>query len=271
MSDVIRKLSDLKKVFDQINLLRKAGRDVQRSFEAAERAARTGLLTGDDEATIMADAIARHFQELFRECARWDETKWVEATSYNAFDPSTYAPAVAAVKNDRQRFLNLREGFTGMAQLLQIKRISDNIDVKKLAKAWVPSLIAINEIHRQDVISRFNGLAATMDTMAAKLDNVLKAIDRPAGSAGASVGQFNFASLSPGAALVTRVPLLRGRVWAYPSFCKLTFDVPAGTPFTVRGVQTVEKWFDVEARNLVGLTLRCSAAEGASLFTTTRA
>lgn len=43
-----------------------------------------------------------------------------------------------------------------MLQLLQIKRISDNIDVKKIAKAWAPSLIAINEIHRQDVISRFN-------------------------------------------------------------------------------------------------------------------
>ena len=266
MSDVITKVAELKKVYDQLNSLRKAGNDVQKSFEAAGRAAQTGLLTGDDEATIMADAIARNFEQLFRECARWDETSWIAQTGYNAFNPATYAPAVAALKQDRGRFLVLRDAFTGLAQLLQVKRISDNIDVKRIAKAWAPSLIALDEIHRQDVISRLQRLARTTEQITARLDNVLKAVDRPAVAA-ALPGGFDFATLNPGAALCTRVPLLRQRTWAYPAFCRLTFDVPAGTPFQVRGVQIVEKWFDVEARNLVGLKLRCSAAEGASIFT----
>jgi len=265
MSDVIKKFADLKKVYDQIQSLRKAGQDVQRSFDAAERAARSGLLTGDDEATIMADAIARHFQDLFRECARWDENKWIEQTSYNSFSPATHAPAIALLQQDRQRILGLRDGFTGMAQLLQVKRISDNLDVKKLAKAWVPSLIAINEIHRQDVIGRFQALSRTCEQIAGRLDNVLKAVSRPAGQASLAP-DFEFATLMPGTSLVTRVPLLRTRTWKYPSFCRLTFDVPAGTPFVARGVQTVEKWFDVEARQLVGLRLRCSADEGRGIF-----
>ena len=268
MGDVIRKLAELKKVYDQINSLRKAGKDVQRSFDACERAARSGLLTGDDEATIMADAVARHFHDMFAECARWDETKWVEQTNYNAFNPSTYATAIAALKSDRERFSHLREAFIGMAQLLQVKRISDNIDVKKIAKAWAPSLIVLNEIHRQEVISRFQGLAASMEKMAARLDNVIKAIDRPATTNAPSMAGFNFATLSPGTTVVTRVPLLRARAWSYPAFCRLTLDVPVGTLFTVRGIQTVEKWFDVEAKNQVGLKLRCSAAEGASIFRT---
>jgi hypothetical protein len=70
----------------------------------------------------------------------------------------------------------------------------------------------------------------------------------------------------PGTPLVTKVPLLRMRTWAYPSFCRLTFDVPAGTAFVARGVQRVEKWFDAEARDSVGLTLRCSADEGRGIF-----
>jgi hypothetical protein len=263
MSDVIRKMADMKKVYDQIKTVRKAGKDVQRSFEAAERAARSGLLTGDDEATIMADAIARHFQELFRECSRWDETKWIEQTTYNSLNPATHAPAIAELKQDRERFRGLREGFIGLAQLLQIKRISDNIDVKRIAKLWAPSLLAINEIHRQDVISHFEGLARTSEQMVKRLDNVLAAVDRPASAVPAG---FNFSMLNPGAALVTRVPLLRTRMWAYPAFCRLTADVPAGTPFAVRGVHTLEKWFDVEAKYLAGLKLRCSASEGASIF-----
>lgn len=266
MSDVLKKMTELKKVYDQINSLRKAGRDVERSFDACERAARSGLLTGDDEATIMADAIARHFQQLFAECARWDETTWLMQTQYNSFSPSTYAPAIAELKSDRIRFRNLREGFVGIVQLLQIKRISDNIDVKKIAKAWAPSLIAINEIHRQDVIGRFNALAGSAERMAVRLDNVLKVVDRPAVANGGSTGGFDFSTLWPGMALVTRVPLLRARAWAYPTFCRLTFDVPVGTSFSVRGIQTVEKWFDVEAKNQVGLKLRCSAGEGAAIF-----
>ena len=268
MSDLIAKMAELKKVYDQINSLRRAGKDVQRSFEACERAARSGLLTGDDEATIMADAIARHFQELFRACARWDENNWVEQTNYNAFDSSTYAPAITTLKSDRERFRRLREAFVGMAQLFKVKRISDRIDVKKIAKVWVPSLIMIDEIHRQDVISRFEVLATTMDTMALRLDNVLKAIDRPTVTSIKATAGFNFSTISPGTALLTRVPLLRGRMWAHPALCRLTFDVPAGTAFTVRGVQMAQKWFDVEAKNLVGLRLRCSAAEGAAIFQT---
>ena len=268
MSDVVRKVSDLKKLYDQIGALRKAGKDVQRSFDACERAARTGLLTGDDDATIMADAIARHFQELFRECARWDETKWVEQTNYNAFNPSTYASAIAELKKDHERFRGLRDGFVGLAQLLQVKRISDNLDVKKIAKAWAPSLIALNEIHRQDVISRFQALAATTELIAGRLGNALKAIDRPTAGSHSPLAVFDFSTLSPGAIVVTRVPLLRNKQWTYPAFCRLTFDVPAGTTFVVRGVHTAEKWFEVEAKNHVGLKLRCSAAEGASLFKT---
>lgn len=263
MGDVVLKLAELKKVYDQINTLRKAGTDVRRSFEAYDRLARTGTLTGDDEATIVADAVSRRFEDLFRTCARWTETQWIEQTDYNLLSPATYGPAIAALKQDRERFRGLREAFLGLALLLQTARVADRLDVKKLAKAWVPSLIVLDEIHRQDVIARFNGLATTMEQIGRRLDHVLAAIDRPVAPV---AGGFEFAKLRPGTTVITRVAVLRGRQWAHPAFCRLTADVPAGTRFTVRGIQTIEKWFDVEAAHLVGLTLRCSAAEGAAIF-----
>ena len=266
MSDIVDKLAHLKKLFEPIQSLNKAGKDVQRSFEACERAARSGVLTGDDEATIMADAVARHFDELLRDVLRWDENKWIAQTSYNSLNPASHAPAIAELRRDRDRIAQLADAFVGLAALLKVKRVSDLIDVKKLAKAWVPSLIAINEIHRQDVITRYNSLAERSRAAVVRLDTVLKAIEKPARTS-ATIPGFNFSTLRSGQVIVNRVPLLRQAVFKFPAFCRLTTDIPSGTPFVVGGVQTVEKWFDAEARNLVGLKLRLSAEEGARLFT----
>lgn len=77
---------------------------------------------------------------------------------------------------------------------------------------------------------------------------------------------FNFATLTPGKELANRLPLLKTRQWKFADLSRLTFDVPVETIFVVGGVHLVEKWFEVQARNLVGLKLRISAEEGAQLF-----
>jgi hypothetical protein len=77
---------------------------------------------------------------------------------------------------------------------------------------------------------------------------------------------LSFHTVKPGENLVAKVSLLKGRMWAFPSVCKLTSDIPAGTKFKVGGIHLAEKWVDVQAPNLVGLNLRVSAEELVSIF-----
>lgn len=78
---------------------------------------------------------------------------------------------------------------------------------------------------------------------------------------------FDFSKITPGQQLVTRAPISKGRnEWRFPEHCVLSADLAAGTVFLVRGMQTAEKWFDLEAKDFVGLKLRLSSEEGAWLF-----
>ena len=77
---------------------------------------------------------------------------------------------------------------------------------------------------------------------------------------------FSFNSITPGAQIVSRIPILKGKVWKYTQATPLSLDVPANTLFKVGGVQMVEKWVDVEAVHLVPLKLRVSAEEFNALF-----
>jgi hypothetical protein len=70
----------------------------------------------------------------------------------------------------------------------------------------------------------------------------------------------------PGARLVCRVPIWKGRIWEHSAFNQLTCDLPPRSLFTVGSMHIVERWCDLVANNYVPLRLRVSAQELAAIF-----
>jgi hypothetical protein len=182
MADVswqlIKKISDLKKLYEPIKSINKGNSEVSRAFDAYARAQRTGLITGDNEAVIMADNIAQNYQKQLSPVANWDENQWIANSSYNALQRTTWATGIAELRAEKRGYEDLKDAFEGMARMLYALSITDNIDVKGWAKLFCPSLKAIDEIHRQDVIRRFNGLQTTVGHIVTRIDNVLKVLER---------------------------------------------------------------------------------------------
>lgn len=167
---------DYRKTLGNATELYKRLKTAKRVSEAVSRNMVSTTFLGDDEKIRELDRLARHLGEILSDTISWKENEWVLWSGYNALVPATKEAAIRQLLGEQQACREMEEAIQGLSLMLKLLRITDNLKPQKIARAFSASLIAMNEIDREAVLTKLGGLQRGMQQAQARITNVLKAL-----------------------------------------------------------------------------------------------
>ncbi|MGH7450682.1 MAG: hypothetical protein ACRENG_05020 [bacterium] len=179
MSDKLRIAKDMydqvKRFYDLIKPAVQATKEIVRSLDAATRAAKGQQILSDNKIILQSYALAQVYLDMLRPAERRGVNEWIEWSGINLLESETWRPALIKLREIKEKAPKLKEAFRAHALMLKVTRISDNMDVKsRVLNAYVPSLIALEEIDRLETIKSWEALERITERI---LKDVTKAID----------------------------------------------------------------------------------------------
>lgn len=164
----------------------KVGRELSKTSKTLDNlGSEPGEITSSDYSINKLAKVARYLHAETAKLARHDESWWVEVSGVNLLQPQQTTEALQKLQQQRQLLLNLKECCDGLKGLAVVAMGAAHLNIKGIAKMYVPSLVAIDGIVIHQTLDHLDNCAKCIDLSLAKLENAIrttadyqKAVDR---------------------------------------------------------------------------------------------
>lgn len=160
-------------------------RETTKALDMTSATFDSGLLTASDSSMNRLAEIARHLSNELSTLSRKDEDWWLMTSGANFFSKSDSTEALKRLQQQRQHLLALKEACDGLKTLAAVAFAASVSNVKGLAKAYIPSIAAIDGVVTKETRDNFDVCMRLIDVILAKFDVAIaatadmnKAIDR---------------------------------------------------------------------------------------------
>lgn len=111
----------------------------------------TGWLRGNEAVTVAGEAVYRRYWPVLCHLAGRDAEAWLAWGGCNVLHAASRRSARGLLLTQWGQYAALREAFVGARLAVMAAAVPKLLDVKSLAKCWVPSVIVAEEVHRTHV------------------------------------------------------------------------------------------------------------------------
>jgi hypothetical protein len=134
-------------------------------------------ITSNNTIIIQCDKFTRTIEKGIVEVFKYDENYWFEFSGYNMMDKNAYYSALIKLRKEADSYQNLGDGFKGLMMLLETTRVMNFLEKIGLLRHF-PSALAIEEIHRKEVLDRIKFLRLKIEKIREKINKVVDELDK---------------------------------------------------------------------------------------------
>lgn len=135
----------------------------------------SGLLTASDSSMNRLAEIARRLSNELSTLSRKDEDWWLMTSGANLFSKTDSTEALKRLQQQHEYLLALKEACDGLKTLAAVAFAASISNVKGLAKAYMPSIPAIDGMVTKETRNNFDVCMRLIDLILTKVDTAMAA------------------------------------------------------------------------------------------------
>ncbi|HVP46624.1 MAG TPA: hypothetical protein VMT32_08575 [Bryobacteraceae bacterium] len=153
----------------------KVGRELSKTSKTLDNlGSEPGDLTSSDYSINRLAKLARYLHSEMAKLARHDENWWVEVSGVNLLQREQTTEALQNLQQQRQLLLNLQECCDGLKGLAVVAMGAAHLNIKGIAKMYMPSLVAIDGIVVNQILDHLDNCNKCIDSSLGKLENAIR-------------------------------------------------------------------------------------------------
>jgi hypothetical protein len=169
----LKTLDKLMKVKGEVDNIMK----VPKSASMALNTRATGQLSASSDNLNRLRAIGSNWNNALLKLTLHDENWWIDWSGTNLLSAAAAEKAVKKTRKLREKMVAMEKGCKGLADLAKVVFVSENMDIKGLARLYIPSIVAIDAIVLNEAISNFKACSNNAARVRKKLDLVIPTLE----------------------------------------------------------------------------------------------